>query len=168
MEKLFTEEIRKELLDSLQGESEKMLDVEYTRDEYNKLFPRGYIQTPIGEVKLSPHQFERMGDKDNGKRTWLLGALYQTLKNPLVIIKDIDNKGRDSKLFIKLLEDNDYKKRIMVSVVPTIEGVQVVVSTGLRKEKQITSKIKSASSFYYKAEGGGPTTGTAKALPSTD
>ncbi|MBR0031448.1 MAG: hypothetical protein IJP61_04105 [Treponema sp.] len=160
MEKVITDDIRNQILESLRGAAEKMLEVEYNRDEYNKLFPRGYIRTPIGVVKLSPHQFERLGDKDDGKRTWLLGALYQTLKEPLVIIKDTDAKGRDSKLFIKLLEDKDSKKRLMVSVVPTIDGIEVVVSSGLRKEKQIVAKIKSASSFYYKAEGGGHTTGT--------
>lgn len=74
--------------------------------------------------------------------------------------------SRDSKLFIKPLTDNESKRRCMVSIVPTIDGIQVAVSSGLRKEKQIVAKIKSASSFYYVAESGGPTTGTANALPS--
>lgn len=159
MEYTLTDEIKNELLNKLYNNSEKMIEVEYNREEYNKLFPRGCIQTPIGEVKLSPHQFERFGDKDNGKRKWLLGALYQTLKNPLIVIKDIDSKGRFSKLFIKSLEDKNSKKRIMISVVPTIDDIQVVVSSGLRKLKQIEHKIKLASSFYYK-EDGGLTTGT--------
>lgn len=159
MEKIFTDKIRNEVLNLLKGEAEKFMEIEYSRDEYNKLFPRGCVQTPIGEVKLSPHQFERFGDKDNGKRKWLLGALYQTLTKPLIVIKDIDKKGRYSKLFIKVLEDGNSKKRIMVSVVPTIDGFQIVVSSGLRKLKQIEGKIKLASSFYYK-EDGGLTTGT--------
>ena len=75
--------------------------VEYSRESYNRLFPRGEVETPIGKVKMGEHQFERIGAKDNGKRKVLLGAIHQT-------------------------------------------------------------QIKCASSFYYKAEGGGAFTGTAE------
>lgn len=122
--------------------------VEYTRENYNRLFPMGVCQTPLGEVKLSPNQFERFATKDEGNRTRFIGALQQCLKRPDVIIGKTDNKGRYSKLYLKAFLDNDGKKSYL-AVIPTIDGIEVVVSNSPRDTKDIVKEIKKADRCYY-------------------
>ena len=145
---IFTEETRNKALNVINNPTEKMLFVEYTRENYNKLFPRGEIVTPIGKVKLSPHQFERLGEKDNGARKDYIGALFQTLSNPDVIIGKTDNRGRYGKIFLKAFVDNNGKKSYL-ALVPTIDGLSIVVSNGPRDTKDIAKEIKKADHYYY-------------------
>ena len=155
----FTEADKKEVLNLLSNPTDEMPNVDYTRDNYNKLFPEGKIKTPIGEVKLGEHQFERLGEKDGGARRNLLGAMYETLKNPTVIIDEIDKENREAKVYIKTFNKKDSKKGT-IAVVVDKDGKSISVSFGERKIKQMENKIKTASIFYYKAEGGSPTIGT--------
>ena len=161
----FTEADKKEVLNLLNNPTDEMLKVEYTRDNYNNLFPRGNIETPIGKVKLGEHQFERLGIKDDGARRSLLGAMYQTLKNPTVIIDETDKENREAKVYIKTFKDESGT----IAIVVDKDGENISVSFGKRKEKQIENKIKMASSFYYKAESGSPTIGTGlNPLPNSE
>lgn len=163
--KEFTEKDKKEVLNLLQNPTDEMLKVEYTRDNYNKLFPEGKVKTPIGEVKLGEHQFERLGVKDDGARKNLLGAMYQTLKSPTVIIDELDKENREAKIYIKTFKEESGT----IAIVVDKDGENISVSFGKRKEKQIENKIKMASIFYYKAEGGSPTIGTGlNPLPNSE
>ena len=166
--KPFTEEIKNEVIEQMKNATTKIKKIEYSRENYNSLFPEGKIMTPLGVVKMGEHQFERLEAKDgNATRRDILGAVYQTLSEPDVIIKDRDSQGRASRLFIKALVDTrkrtgEPKTKCVVSIVPTVEGLRISVSNGLRKVKDIEKKIKYASIYYYKAEGGGAFTGTAE------
>lgn len=164
--KTFTQAKKDEVINLLKSPTDKILKLDYTRENYNKLFPEGMTETPLGKIKLSPKQFERLGEKDSGSRKEYLGLMAQTLKNPTVIIDETDDKGRKAKVWIKSVID-ETKNRYYIAVVPTIDGVDVVVSNGVRKKKGIEDKIKKASIYYYKAEGGGRTTRTdSSSLPS--
>ena len=61
----FTEADKKEVLNLLNNPTYAMPNVDYTRDNYNRLFPEGKIKTPIGEVKLGEH----LNLKDSEKKT---------------------------------------------------------------------------------------------------
>lgn len=148
VKRAFTEDTRNKALEKINNPTDKMLYVEYTRENYNKLFPRGEIVTPIGKVKLSPHQFERLGEKDNGARKDYIGALFQTLSNPDVIIGKTDNRGRYGKIFLKAFVDNNGKKSYL-ALVPTIDGLNIVVSNSPRDTKDIAKEIKKADHYYY-------------------
>ncbi len=166
--KNFTEADKQEVLNNLKNPTEKILKVDYSRKNYNELFPRGKSETPLGKIRLSPHQFERLGEKDKGARKQYLGLLSQTLKNPNVIIDEIDSQGRPAKVWIKSVIDEN-KTRYYIAITPSFDGVDVVVSNGPREYNQIENKIKMASSFYYKAEGGSRTARTGvNPLPSND
>lgn len=145
--KQFSQTEKSEVIGILNNPTEPRLNVDYTKENYDKLFPRGMAQTPIGKVKLGAHQFERL---DLKKRTDCLGLLAQTLKNPTVIIDEMDDQGRQAKVWIKSVIDEN-KNRYYIAVAPSIDGVDVVVSNGIREKKQIEQKIKTASSYYYKA-----------------
>lgn len=144
----FTPKLRAQALEAINNPIEQINYVEYTRENYDKLFPRGYCKTPIGDVKLSPNQFERLREKDNGKRIKFMGALQQCLQRPDVIIEKTDNRGRISKLYLKSFLDNNGKKAYL-TVVPTLDDIDIVVSNSPRDTKDIAKEIKKADLCYY-------------------
>ena len=120
------------------------------------------------KLNLIARKKQRLGEKDKGARKQYLGLLSQTLKNPDVIIDEIDSQGRPAKVWIKSVIDED-KTRYYIAVTPSFDGVDVVVSNGPREYSQIENKIKMASIFYYKAEGGSRTARTGvNPLPSNN
>ena len=119
----------------------------FSIDEYRKFFPQGTVKTPIGEVKIGKNQFSKLADKDHGKRQGLIGAMWQTLSDPIVIIQE-EKEGRKAYIFIKSFI-KDEKTSIIVSVVVTIENEKVAISTYKRKKREIFSKIKMAGVVTY-------------------
>ncbi|MCL2008066.1 MAG: PBECR2 nuclease fold domain-containing protein [Treponema sp.] len=131
---------------------------EFTKEEYRKVFPQGTVTTPIGEVKIGKNQFEKMADKDKGKRKGLIGAMWQTLSDPIIIIQE-EKEGRGAYLFIKSFK-KDEKTSIIVSVVVTIEKSKIAISTYKRKKQEMLKKIKTAGVMTYeKSHGASPTNG---------
>ena len=118
----------------------------FTREEYNRLFPEGKVNTPLGEVKLGEHQFDKLAAKGRHK---LLGALYQTLADPIVVLPEMRD-GKASRLYIKSFKDtpNDERENIM-TVVVDIEGKAIAISSGPRRNRQVEEKIKKASIPLY-------------------
>ena len=96
----FTEADKKDVLNKLQNPNSEIPKIDYTRENYNKLFPMGEVKTPFETVKLGEHQFERLGAKDDGTRKKLIGAMYQTLKEPCAVIEDVDKHGREANRII--------------------------------------------------------------------
>jgi hypothetical protein len=135
-----------------------MQETEYNNDEYNKRFSRGTVETPIGTVKLGKNQFQKLGDKDAGKRQPLIGAMYQTLTDPAVIIREKNDAG-NANVFIKsFTTEGLIKLHTIVSIVVSIENEQVAISTYKRKEREVIIKIKKADGIVYlKDDGGSPT-----------
>ena len=119
---------------------------EFTREEYNRLFPEGKVKTPLGEVKMGERQFDKLETKG---RQELLGAVYQTLTDPIVILPEMRD-GKDSRLYIKTFKEssNDKRENVM-AVVVEIEGKAVAISLGMRRNEQIETKIKKASIPLY-------------------
>ena len=144
----FTEELKQKAFNAINNPLEKINYVDYTRENYNKLFPRGLCKTPIGTIKLSPNQFERLETKDEGERIHFLGALQQCLQRPDVIIGKTDNKGRYSKLYLKAFLDNEGKKAYL-AVVPKIDGIDIVVSNSPKDTSSVVKEIKKAGICYY-------------------
>ena len=63
------------ILDKLRTLAVPMDSRDFSNTEYNRVFPRGTVDTPIGEVKIGQHQFSKMADKDKGNRRGLIGAM---------------------------------------------------------------------------------------------
>jgi hypothetical protein len=131
--------------------------VEYTRENYDKLFPDGKVSTPIGEVKLGGHQFEKLG---NNQRRHLLGPMYQVLTDPIAVINE-DREGEKAKIFSKSFENNSGEKmKTVVSVVPNIKGTNVSISTHEKELNNILSKIKKAADLVYEKPSSDRTAGS--------
>ncbi|WP_461248831.1 hypothetical protein, partial [Treponema sp. R6D11] len=99
--------------------AEPMKQVDYTRENYNKLFSNNKVLTPIGEVNMGKHQFEKLKTND---RENLLGAMYQTLTNPIAIINKDDN-GKKAQLYSKSFKSDKEKLKGVMSAVVVIDGV---------------------------------------------
>jgi hypothetical protein len=62
------EQLKAQLIADLEIYAVQMDKREFSKEEYNKLFPRGTVETPIGQVIIGKNQFEKLESKDNGKR----------------------------------------------------------------------------------------------------
>ncbi|MDR2407639.1 MAG: hypothetical protein LBE13_05975 [Bacteroidales bacterium] len=126
----------------------------FTRDEYRKVFPQGTVQTPIGEVKIGQNQFSKMTEKDLGKRQGLIGAMRQTLSDPVAIVQE-EKDGRKAYVFIKSFRAEEGEKtNLIVSVVVIIEGKKIAISTYKRKKREVLNKIKKAGVIVYEKDYG--------------
>jgi hypothetical protein len=145
-----TDSIR-ERIKRITGKLELMavpMDVKaFSIEEYRKAFPQGTVKTPIGEVKIGKNQFSKLAEKDYGNRQRLIGAMRQTLSDPIVIIQE-EKERRRAYIFIKSFIMGE-KPGIIVSVVVTIENDMVAISTYKRKKREILSKIKMADVMTY-------------------
>jgi len=128
---------------------------EFSKKEYREVFPQGTVKTPIGEVKIGKNQFEKMAEKDNGKRRGLIGAMRQTLADPVVIIQE-EKDGRKAYLFIKSFKNTEDSRKpdFIMSVVVTIEEAKIAISTYKRKRREVLNKIKKAGVIAYEKDYG--------------
>jgi hypothetical protein len=133
---------------------------EFSVEAYREVFPQGTVQTPIGKVKIGKNQFEKMSQKDNGKRRTLIGAMRQTLADPIVIIQE-ERDGRRAYVFIKSFKaaNKQGKPDFIMSVVVTIENTKVAISTYKRKRREVLSKIKAGVIVWEKDYGASRTNG---------
>jgi len=108
--------------------------LEFNKQKYREVFPQGTVKTPIGEVKIGKNQFEKMAEKDNGRRRCLIGAMRQTLADPIVIVPE-EKDGRKAYLFIKSFRnmEDTQKSDFIMSVVVKIDNAKIAISTYKRK-----------------------------------
>ena len=146
------------ILEKLVSLAVPMDEREFSNEEYNRVFPRGTVVTPIGEVKIGQNQFSKMADKDGGNRRGLIGAMRQTLADPVVIIRERE-EARIADVFIKSFTTGEEKgESLIVSVVVDIKGARVAISTYKRKRREVIGKIKKADGIVYIKDNGGSLT----------
>jgi ribosomal protein L10 len=123
--------------------------------EYREVFPQGTVKTPIGEVKIGKNQFAKMAEKDNGKRQGLIGAMQQTLVDPIAVVQE-EKDGRKAYICIKSFKNTEDPRKpdLIVSVVVTIEDTKVAISTYKRKWREVVNKIKKADVIAYEKDYG--------------
>ena len=113
------------------------IEIPFTRENYDKLFKNG-IETPIGHVKLGENQYDKLKDKDLGSRQRILAPMYETLKNPALIIETKDN----AKLFCKEFRRPDGSDKLMVSVVIDRNNLLISISTHIERLSQVQKKCR--------------------------
>ena len=134
------EQIKNALKEDFKNKAIEKPQIEYSRENYDKLFPRGNIKTPIGHVKLGENQYEKLKAKS---REDLLGVVAETLKNPLVIINE-NGSHIYAKSFLESGKTKSYQ-----SVVVKIDGQDISISTHQRDTNNILNKIKKAEDVIY-------------------
>ena len=135
------------ITEKLESMAVPIVQINFSIDEYRKIFPQGTVNTPIGEVKIGKNQFLKLAEKDYGKRQKLIGAMYQTLSDPIAIIQE-EKENRRAYIFIKSFNADD-KTGFIVSVVVKIDDKMVAISTYKRKKREVVSKIKKAGVMAY-------------------
>jgi hypothetical protein len=117
------------ILERLGSLAVPMDEREFTNEEYNRVFSRSTVITPIGEVKIGQNQFSKLAEKDGGSRQGLIGAMRQTLSDLVVVIRERE-KERLAEVFIKSFSGGEGKKEsIIVSVVVNIKEAKIAIST---------------------------------------
>jgi len=137
---------------ALEKETVQLQEVKLNRENWNKLFPTGTVETPIGTVKLGENQFEKLQKND---RNNLLAAMYETLSNPAIILEKetLDEKTGEfrpvnvyGKSFVR--EDSDHKKAIE-SVVIFKDGENISIGTHNKELGRFTRQIKTADQIIF-------------------
>jgi hypothetical protein len=139
-----TAEIKSRLDKSFNSMAVPMEHLEFSQENYDKLFPNDEVETPIGKVKMGDHQFEKMRDK---KRQELLAPTHQTLTDPLAVIHEIRD-GKEADIYIKSFTDAEKLKGIE-SVVIDKNGIQISISTHRRDKNNILGKIVAGNKLIY-------------------
>jgi len=128
-----------------------MMEVEYSIKEYNRLFPEGTVRTPLKIVKMGKDQYAKLGRKDDGGRQSYIGAAYQTLTDPIVIIKEGDDD-----VYIKSF-NNEKGFSTFLSVEKDKKDGRFIVTNYFRHKNEVFNKIKWADSIaYLKDDRGNP------------
>ena len=142
---------REQLKTALTAAAVPLTEVDFTRSNYETLFPRAHIETPVESVKLGAHQFEKLDRKNRQK---LLAAVYETLVVPDIVF----NEERESVFgdteqvhsYVKSYRI-DTKNRAVQSIVVSIEDENVSISTHEKETANIVNKIKSPDQLLFSA-----------------
>lgn len=130
---------------------------EFSRENYNNLFPNGRVDTPVGTIKLGEHQFEKLNSKG---RQAQLGMMSETLRDPDVILyeedlaapEDAERKG--VLLFIKTFTKEDGGKYTnFESVTIRREGEEIAISNHILGRNAYKGKLESDLIVYKKTSG---------------
>lgn len=143
------DELKKELNIALKEVAKPLEIIDFTRENYNKLFPQQNIKTPIENVKLGANQFEKLEKKEREK---LLKAVYDVLNNPDIIINEerqnVFNEKENAHIYGKSFVINEKFKTVQ-SVVIEIEGENISISSHERELNNLLNKIKMPDQLLY-------------------
>jgi hypothetical protein len=123
-------------------------NIKFSIDNFYKLFPKNEITTPIETVIVYRAQFDKLEKRDKGGRKYLLGAMRQTLTDPIVIVRASDNPKKS--LYMKSF--NNCRIIVMSVVEHKKGGKTIAISTHQKNLKNILSKIKNPGDILYEKE----------------
>ena len=124
--------LKKALAVGLYQTAEPLQKTELTRENFNRYFVRGEVQSPIETVRMGEHQFEKLQRDD---RDHLLDGVYRTLTNPSIILNTVGLDKQDhqikpvhiyGKAFYSLTSDHS---SIIKSVVVFKQGKSISISS---------------------------------------
>lgn len=137
---------------ALEKNTVQLTEVKLNRENWNRFFPNGSVETPIGTVKLGENQFNKLQKED---RNNLLAAMYETLSNPSIVLEKetLDKNSGDfkpvnvyGKSFVR--EDSNHK-RIVESVVIFKDGDEISIGTHNKDIGRFTRQIKTADQIIF-------------------
>ena len=146
------ETLRKALQTALEETAEELPYTPFTRENYNALFPYSKVETPLGAVKLGAHQFEKLEQKD---RQYILQAVHDTIADPSIVIKetgkDVFGEDKISNIFAKSYIFPSDKVRAIQSVVVSIDGENISITSHQRDISNVVNKIKKPDQLLFAA-----------------
>lgn len=146
--KVFTDE----LATVLNATAVELPELPLTRDNYKKLFDRGYVESPIETLKMGENQYEKFKRTD---RNNLLAATYMTLTQPSLILEKetYDEKAEQFKP-VHVYGKSFYRKesgnkRVVESIVIFKEENRIIISSHNKDVKDFVKQIKTADQIVY-------------------
>ncbi len=143
------EELKSSLKTALNEVAKPLEVIPFTRENYNLLFPYSRIESPIENVKLGEHQFEKLDVKE---RQLILKAVHDTITTPDIIInenrKTVFNDEKEAHVYAKSFK-LDGKNKAVQSVIVAIEDDNISISTHLREINNVVNKIKMPEQLIY-------------------
>ena len=145
-------QLQKALALALEKNVSPFKEVELNRENWNKMFPDGTVETPVATVKIGENQFDNLCRSD---RNNLLSAMYETLSNPAIVLKKetLDEKSGEfkpvnvyGKSFIH--EDSNHK-RAVESVIIFKDGKDISIGSHNKNIKDFVKQIKTADQIIY-------------------
>ena len=108
-----------------------------------------FVMQNLEQVEIGKNQYEKLRDKDSGKRQSLIGAMRQTLSDPVIVIAEVEG-DRKAEVYLKSFKDED-KVDIdtVMSVVVKKDEQRIAISTYKRKQREVVNKIKKADGIVY-------------------
>ena len=144
-------ELTDALKSALKEVAEPLKEIEFSRENYNALFPYSKVESPIETVKLGDHQFEKLEARH---RKFILNAAHGTLHSPDLIInetkKNAFGEDEDSHIYAKSYLFDD-KVHGIQSVVVSIDDENVSISSHIREINNIVNKIKKPDQLLFAA-----------------
>ena len=146
------ENIREALQKSLEENTVLLKEIELNYENWNKFFPYGFVDTPVGKIKLGENQFKKLQKLD---RNNLLFALNETLKNPGIVLSketydEVNEEFRPVEVFGKsFIREESGNKRIVESVIIFRDGEKISIGTHNKDIKRFVKQIKTADQIVY-------------------
>jgi hypothetical protein len=132
-----------DLIDKMNNDAAPYREVKFNK--LNWIFEfgsEGIVKTPIGEVKMGNNQFDKIIER--GDRKKYFGLIKPTLELPQIVLKD----SKNGTLFIKTFTMPNDTNKYFVSVMYTIDGIDVVISSHLKNENRLKQDIKTGRLLY--------------------
>ena len=145
-------QLQKAIALSLDKNVSPLTEIKLNRENWNKLFPDGMVETPVGTVKLGDNQFEKLQKSD---RNNLLAAMYETLSNPAIVLEKetLDKNSGEfrpvnvyGKSFVR--EDSNHK-RAVESVIIFKDGEEISIGTHNKNINDFVKQIKTADQIIF-------------------
>ena len=123
--------------------------IDFSRDNFNSLFPRSRIETPLESVRFGSGPFSKFSLRE---RRNLISAVYETLTTPDIILKEERMDDFDQPAVSHNYAKNffmDKKSKMVQSVIVEIESENVIITSHERPVNEIVGKIKQADQILY-------------------
>ena len=138
----------KELVSMMEENAAPVRELELTRENWAAEFGAdGVVQTPLGEVKMGEHQYEKL--EQQGRRG-KLGMVKPTLESPDVVIEDKsrakegeETERGSSYVFVKSFVNEEGKRQyFFTSVTVHRNNQEVVISNQEKTGKRISNRLQ--------------------------
>lgn len=146
----------KELVSMMEENAAPVRELELTRENWAAEFGAdGVVQTPLGEVKMGEHQYEKL--EQQGRRG-KLGMVKPTLESPDVVIEDKSRakegevtERESSYVFVKAFTKEDGERTYyFTSVTVRREGQEISVSNQEKSASRLERAMKEGKIAYIK------------------
>lgn len=112
---------------AIRKEAELFIEKEYNLENFKAEFPRGKVDTPIGEVGISSSQFQKLERKGREK---YLGLIKPTLERPAFVV-DFE----DTTFFFKPFKDKDGVVKFASVIKERDGGLDVISNYPMKNRK---------------------------------